>query len=93
MKKKIDVCTQELFSKTDIEALPVLLSKSKVHDSIAIMAKSCVMAGQHMRNAAADMNMKFKVKIRKRGFRITKKVMWYGRNWKKIKAKNMHDLR
>ena len=62
--KKISKATEELFANADIPDVPVLLSKSRVHDSIAVAVGSFVMAGQHMRNAAASMNMGFKVKSR-----------------------------
>lgn len=83
--KKISKVTEELFANADIPDVPVLLSKSRVHDSIAVAVGSFVMAGQHMRNAAASMNMGFKVKSR-RGFKITKKVMRHARKWKRCKA-------
>lgn len=55
---------KEVFNRMQIENVPVLLSKSKLHDSLAMLSKSIVMAGKHMRDSAAEINAAFVVKKR-----------------------------
>lgn len=90
-KVVIPKAVAELFTSAEIPYVPVLLNKSRLHDSIAVVTGSIVMAGQHMRESVAEVNAAFSVKSRVRskydlsGFKIRQKAVRKknDRTWKR----------